>query len=92
MTRRTDGAVKTAPRPRSGMHVDPRRKLSAPRAAWELWDRAAESADDDTWAEWARGVLTIAAADELGIEPTEALAVLSGRAPQTAAMRAEKAK
>lgn len=61
-------------RQRSGKHADPRRKLSAPPECWELWERAREHALDDSWAEWARHVLTIAAADELGIDPQEALA------------------
>lgn len=58
----------------SGKHAEPRRKLSAPQEAWDLWERAREHALDDSWAEWARNVLTIAAADELGIDPQEALA------------------
>lgn len=62
-----------APRPRSGMHINSRRPLTATRAELELWDRAVEHAQDDSWAEWARDVLTIAAADELGIDPLEAL-------------------
>lgn len=59
---------------KSGKHAEPRRKLSAPKEAWDLWERAREHALDDSWAEWARAVLTIAAADELGIDPQEALA------------------
>lgn len=59
---------------KSGKHAEPRRKLTAPQEAWDLWDRAREHAQDDSWAEWARNVLTIAAADELGIDPQEALA------------------
>lgn len=58
----------------SGKHQDPRRKLSAPQEAWELWERAREHALDDSWAEWARNVLTIAAAEELGIDVQQALA------------------
>lgn len=59
---------------KSGKHAEPRRKLSAPQEAWDLWERARKHALDDSWAEWARNVLTIAAADELGIDPQEALA------------------
>lgn len=57
----------------SGKHAEPRRKLSAPQEAWDLWERARQHALDDNWAEWARHVLTVAAADELGIDPSEAL-------------------
>lgn len=78
--RQTNGAAKTAqkPRRRSGIHIDPRRPLSAPQAAWDLWARAVAQTKDESWAEWARGVLTVAAAEELGIEPSEALSVLHG--------------
>jgi hypothetical protein len=71
MTKRTNGAAPVAPRPRprSGMHIDPRRKLSAPRELWALWDRASEHSDGASWAEWARGALIDAAADELGLDP-----------------------
>jgi hypothetical protein len=62
-------SAKLAPRQRSGMHIDPRRNLSAPDASWELWDRAAAHSDGASWAEWARGVLTDAAAEELGLDP-----------------------
>lgn len=63
-------------RPESGTRRAgaPARRLSAPQEAWDLWERAREHALDDSWAEWARNVLTIAAADELGIDPQEALA------------------
>lgn len=77
MPKRTQGAAQVAPRPRSGVHINPRRKITAPQAALDLWDRAADHADDDCFADWARGVLTVAAAEELGIDPVEALAVLS---------------
>lgn len=66
----------TTPRRRgdkSGRHEAPRRKLSAPQEAWDLWERARAHAADASWAEWARHVLTVAAADELGIDPAEAL-------------------
>lgn len=56
-----------------GKHAEPRRQLCAPREAWDLWDRARKHALDESWAEWARGVLTVAAAEELGIDPQEAL-------------------
>ncbi len=59
---------------KSGEHAAPRRKLSAPQEAWDLWEQARKHALDNSWAEWARHVLTIAAADELGIDPQEALA------------------
>lgn len=78
MTKRTNGAATAAHRPRSGMHVEHRRNLSAPDAAWELWQRAVDKAQDDSWAEWARNALVLQAADELGIDPHEALRVLSG--------------
>lgn len=76
MTKRTNGAATAAPRPRSGMHVDPRVQFSVPRAALALWRRAAEHAGDRVFAEWLRAALTLRAADELGLDPTEALAVL----------------
>lgn len=62
-------------RKRSGRHANPRRNLTAPAKAFAYWDRAAEHNVRD-WADWARGVLTVAAADELGEDPLEALEVL----------------
>jgi hypothetical protein len=62
-------------RKRSGKYANPRRPLTAPKEAFELWDHAAEHYGSD-WADWARGVLTVAAADELKLDPMEALEVL----------------
>jgi len=53
----------------SGAHSSPRRPLSGSHEEFALWDRAADHSDGASWAEWARGVLTDAAADELGLDP-----------------------
>lgn len=55
-----------------GKHSAPRRKLSAPAEAWLLWDLAAEH-DQRSFADWARGMLTVAAAEALKLDPVQAL-------------------
>lgn len=79
MRARANAAANKAPAPRrkgdkSGKHSpdSPRRKLSAPAEAWLLWDLAAEH-DQRSFADWARGVLTVAAAEALKIDPVTAL-------------------
>lgn len=74
MTKPRTGEGKSSAPSRHGKHATRRRPLSASDEAWDLWERAREHALDDSWAEWARAVLTIAAAEELGIDPQEALA------------------
>lgn len=59
----------------SGRHSDPRRKLSASAESWLLWDLAAAHAQQ-SFAEWARSVLTLAAAASLKLDPTQALEAL----------------
>lgn len=68
----------------SGKSKLPVRRCHAPKAFWELVDRAIEhnreSKNDGGYAnysDWSRHHLAIAAADELGIDPMEALALLS---------------
>jgi len=65
---------------KSGRNLQPQRQLRAPAAFWALLDRAiaANAADPDVggyagWSGWARHHLAIAAADELGIDPLDAL-------------------
>lgn len=62
-----------APRPRSGKRRNPLITLVSTPDEIELWDRAAEHADGSTRSDWARNVLTVAAADELGMDPLETL-------------------
>ena len=66
----------------AGKHRNPRRLLTFTPDELELWERAVEHAEwPDSWADWARHVLTIAAADELKLDPLEALQKL-GRDPK----------
>lgn len=58
---------------KSGAHSSPRRPLSAPQVAWELWGMACAQAGGVSWAVWARETLTAEAARQLGIDPEEAL-------------------
>lgn len=58
----------------SGKHSEKRRKIAGSTELWDFLDRAVDHAQDDSFAEWARHVMIIAAADELGIDPQEALA------------------
>lgn len=89
MTKRTTGAAHAAPAPRkrrsgaSGRNLQPQRQLRAPAAFWQLLDRAIQANADGPniggysgWSDWARHHLAIAAADELGIDPGDALEVL----------------
>ncbi len=78
MSKRTTGAAQAAPDPRrrggkAGKNLQPSRLLRAPAELWALLDRAVEHADCDGFSDWARHVLALAAADELGIDPLEAL-------------------
>lgn len=59
---------------RSGKHTSKRRKLSVPDEAWELMDLAA-ARQIESWTEWARGKLAIAAAQELGLDEAETVAL-----------------
>lgn len=62
----TDEQIEALPKPHaSGRNQAPRRLLGAPPEAWELMDRAAEK-QITSWSDWARGVLAIAVAQELG--------------------------
>lgn len=69
----------------SGKNLQPQRQLRAPAAFWALLDRAiAANAEGRApggysgWSDWARHHLAIAAADELDMDPTEALRLLPG--------------
>lgn len=68
------------PSGKPGVHRQAQRLLRAPQAVFDLLDKAIEhnAESDDTggysgFSDWARHVLVIAAADELGIDPLEAL-------------------
>lgn len=70
---------------KGGAHSMPQRQLRAPRALFDLIDRAlAHNIDSDAdgaysgWTDWARHHLAIAAADELGLDPLDALALVNG--------------
>lgn len=78
MTKRTTGAAQTAPAPRkrrsgkSGKNRQAQRQLRAPDALWSLVDRALDKTGE-SWSDWARAALAIVAADELGMDPLDAL-------------------
>lgn len=94
MSKRQSGAATVAPGPRKrlsgpsgkpGVHRQSQRLLRAPEAVFALVDRAiAHNAESEQtggysgFSEWARHVLVIAAADELGIDPLDALALVKG--------------
>lgn len=67
-----------------GKHAHPVRRFHAPRLFFDLVDRAIEHNAErkhgnggySGFSDWARHHLAIAAADELGIDPLEALATL----------------
>jgi hypothetical protein len=62
---------------RSGRRLNPVVKITMPREAIDYLRVASEHAlVGDSLADWARGVLLIAAADELGDDPSEALELL----------------
>lgn len=74
---RRNRATRSGP---SGLNTQPQRQLRASAEFWALVDRAlATNAHSDSqagytgWSDWARHVLAIAAADELGVDPLEAL-------------------
>lgn len=83
MTKRTTWATKAAPAhaPKvSGKNIQPQRLLRAPKAFFDLIDRAiGHNANSDNtggyagFSDWSRHHLAIAAADELGIDPLDAL-------------------
>lgn len=71
------------PSGKPGKHKHPARPLRAPVAFFELVDRAIEHNAESRapggyagFSDWARHQLVIAAADELGIDPWEALKTL----------------
>ncbi len=95
MTNRTPGAAaESAPGPaprkrrggpsgKAGKHLHPLRRFHAPKALFDLIDKAIEHNADSKnnggysgWSDWARHHLAIAAADELGIDPIDALKLL----------------
>lgn len=71
------------PSGKPGKHRHPARPLRAPKAFFDLVDQAVEhNAESEApggyagFSDWARHHLAIAAADELGIDPLEALQLL----------------
>lgn len=70
----------SGPSGKPGVHRQAQRLLRAPQSVFDLLDRAiehnAESKDTGGYSgfsDWARHILVIAAADELGIDPLDAL-------------------
>jgi hypothetical protein len=82
VTKRTNGAAttKAAPKPRqSGKNQQPGVLVRDTPAAIALWTRAAKAANVGSRNDWATNVLTVAAADQLGLDPLEALQAVSGK-------------
>lgn len=70
----------SGPSGKPGVHRQAQRLLRAPQVVFDLLDQAIEhNAESEAtggysgFSDWARHVLVIAAADELGIDPLEAL-------------------
>jgi hypothetical protein len=56
----------------SGLNLQQQRQLRANPAVWALVERALAKTGEG-WSDWARAALVIVAADELGIDPLDAL-------------------
>lgn len=91
MTKRNTGAAQAAapapkkrPSGKPGRHAHPMRRFHAPQAALDLIDQAIEhnaqrkrgNGGYSGFSDWARHHLVLAAADELGIDPLDALTTL----------------
>lgn len=82
-TPRTPRSIGAGPEPKkrasgpSGAHRTPRRFLGLPAEAWDLVDRATaeQPVCEGDWGAWVRGVLAMAVADELGLEPETTIAL-----------------